>query len=143
MQDAHEQLRQRGFRLTPQRMLIMEVINAFHDHLSAEQIHAAVGERYPYINIATVYRNLHWLLEQQLVRKIDVGDGHLWWEAATAAVHHHLICERCRMVQEIDNHVVDCFANHIAEHYGFAVNIAHLPVFGLCAGCASEEDAAE
>lgn len=139
MQTSLEQLRQQGFRLTPQRILILEALDASHEHVSAEQIHAAVIERYPYINIATVYRNLQWLHEQQLVRRIDLGDGRLQWETATHPIHHHLVCERCKAVQVIDNHVVACLSNHVAEHYGFAVNFDHLAIFGLCADCQATE----
>ena len=134
----HEQLaalRRRGYRLTPQRLLILEVVRSRPEHLSAEAIHAEVTARYPTINLATVYRNLQWLQEAGLLRKIDIGCGHLLWEYADAGLHHHLICQHCGSVEEIDNHVVECLSTHVREHYGFAVNLDHLAIFGRCGAC--------
>ena len=128
-------LRRQGYRLTSQRLFMLEVIQNHSEHLSAEAIHAEVVARYPLTNVATVYRNLQWLQEAGLIRKIDIGRGHLLWEYAGSACHHHLICQSCGDVEEIDNHVVECLSNHVREHYGFEVNLEHLPIFGRCAAC--------
>jgi Fur family ferric uptake transcriptional regulator len=142
----HEELaalRRRGYRLTPQRLLILDVVKKRPEHLSAEAIHAEVAARYPTINLATVYRNLQWLQVAGLLRKIDIGCGHLLWEYAEASAHHHLICQSCGSVQEIDNHVVECFNNHVREHYDFQVNLNHLAIFGRCTACQELEQATE
>ena len=128
-------LRRQGFRLTLQRRLMLEVLQANGAHLSAEQIHAQVIARLPNVNVATVYRNLQWLHDMGVVHKIDIGCGRLLWEYADAEPHHHLICQRCGQVQEIDNHVMDCFSVHVRDHYDFDVNLDHLAIFGRCAAC--------
>ncbi len=133
--DDIAELRRQGYRLTSQRLLMLEVLKSRREHLSAEVIHAEVAARFPLINVATVYRNLQWLYDAALIRKIDLGRGHLLWEYAGPSCHHHLICQSCGAVQEIDNHVVECLSNHVMEHYGFDVNLDHLPIFGKCADC--------
>ncbi len=132
-------LRRRGYRLTPQRLLILDVVKTRSEHLSAEAIHAEVAARYPVINLATVYRNLQWLQEAGLIRKIDIGCGHLLWEYSGDGHHHHLICQSCGSLQEIDNHVVECLSDHVRDHYGFAVNLDHLAIFGRCLACQNGE----
>ncbi|HZB95840.1 MAG TPA: Fur family transcriptional regulator [Herpetosiphonaceae bacterium] len=141
-QDDVVALRRQGFRLTPQRLLMLEVIKGSAEHLSAEAIHAEVAARYPLINVATVYRNLQWLHDNGLIRKIDIGCGRLLWEYAGNSYHHHLICQSCGAVQEIDNHVVECLSEHVRHHYGFEVNLDHLAIFGKCSACqaASNDD---
>ena len=134
-QDDVAALRRRGYRLTSQRLLMLEVIKSRPQHLSAEEIHAEVVARYPLTNVTTVYRNLQWLHEAGLVRKIDTGCGRLLWEYAGSTHHHHLICQSCDMVQEIDNHVVECLSEHVRDHYGFEVNLDHLAIFGKCVAC--------
>ncbi len=137
-------LRRQGYRLTRQRLLILETLAHSGQHLSAEAIFRAVADRCPGINVATVYRNLQWLHGVGLVRRIDTGCGHLLWEYAEAHAHHHLICQRCHRVQEIDNHVVACLSDHVRDHYGFEVNLDHLAIFGICAACttATQDSAA-
>ena len=143
MSSHHEDaaaLRRQGYRLTSQRLLMLEVLKNSANHLSAEAIHAEVAAQYPLTNVATVYRNLQWLHEIGLIRKIDLGRGHLLWEYAGPTHHHHLICQNCDSVQEIDNHVVECLSAHVREHYGFEVNLDHLAIFGRCAACQSQCD---
>ena len=138
--DDIAELRRQGYRLTSQRLLTLEVLKSRREHLSAEAIHGEVAARVPLINVATVYRNLQWLHDAGLIRKIDFGRGHLLWEYAGASCHHHLICQSCGTMREIDNHVVECLSNHVMEHYGFVVNLDHLPIFGKCADCRDVEE---
>src|SRR3954465_6113909 len=73
-------LRQQGHRLTPQRLMVMEVVKQSGKHLTAEDVHAAVLPQPPYVNIATVYRTLQWLQEVGLVAPITIGNGPLHYQ---------------------------------------------------------------
>lgn len=128
-------LRRQGYRLTRQRMLILEIIRASHQHISADEIFTEVRRQAPDINLATVYRTLQWLHGAGLLRKIDVGKDRLEYEYAGAHVHHHLICKECGVTTEIDNHVIEELQAHILDHYGFEADPDHLAIFGRCATC--------
>jgi Fur family ferric uptake transcriptional regulator len=128
-------LREQGFRLTHQRRLILEFIQTQPAHVTADEIYAGVSGRCPELNITTVYRNLQWLHDVGLLRKIDSGKGRLEYEYAGAPVHHHLICKDCGGEQAIDNHVMVIFAAHVLEHYGFEPDPEHMAIFGRCAEC--------
>lgn len=133
--DDLQTLRQQGYRLTRQRMLILEIIRDSGRHISADEIFSEVRRQSPDINLATVYRTLQWLQSAGLLRKIDVGKDRLEYEYARVHVHHHLICRECGTTTEIDNHVVEKLQAHILEHYDFAADPDHLAFFGRCARC--------
>lgn len=136
--DKHIQnLRARGFRLTRQRMLILDVVRQHRHHLTAEAVYDAVKQQSPTIDVATIYRTLHWLHGLGLLRKFDVGKDRIEFEYATAREHHHLICTACGAEQEIDNHVIECLRAHIMEHYDFEADPEHVALFGRCAHCRS------
>jgi Fe2+ or Zn2+ uptake regulation protein len=128
-------LRARGHRLTPQRILILRAVKASSGHITAEQIHAEVAPRLPSLNVATIYRTLQWLNEAGLVSVTDLGAGSLVYEYHAANPHHHLICERCRQVVEIDHTALESLKADLNARYGFAAHFEHLAIFGRCGAC--------
>ena len=69
------ELTEQGYRLTPQRMMIISAIENSNHHISAEEIYAQVITRYPHLNISTVYRTLDLLYKLGLVTETDLGGG--------------------------------------------------------------------
>lgn len=134
-----EQLRARGFRITRQRLTILEAIRQHEQHVTAEDVHEAVRRRQPSIDLATVYRTLQWLHDAGLLRKIDVGKERMEYELASAAAHHHLVCRDCGGEQEINNHVMEELRAHILHHYDFEADSDHVAIFGHCAHCRDTE----
>lgn len=128
-------LRARGHRLTPQRILILDTIKAAGGHLTAEQIHLQVAARLPALNVATIYRTLQWLHEAGMISATDVGEGSLIYEYRAGNPHHHLICEQCRQVIEIDHEVMVALEAELHTRYGFSAQLEHLAIFGRCSGC--------
>ena len=131
-----ETLRERGYRLTPQRMMVVEAIEGSADHISAEEIHAIARTRYPYLNISTVYRTLDLLKEKGLVAETDLGGGRFVYHPAGKAHHHHLVCRTCGGVTDIDASVFDRLRDDIRDKYGFDAEFEHIAVFGTCKDCA-------
>ncbi|MCJ7604586.1 MAG: transcriptional repressor, partial [Dehalococcoidales bacterium] len=70
-----DRLSEKGYRMTPQRMMILSVIENSADHISAEEIYAQVANQYPHVNISTVYRTLELLKKLDMVYEIDLGEG--------------------------------------------------------------------
>ena len=94
-----EMLREKGLKVTNQRILVLEVLADHRDkHLTAEDIYELVREDYPEIGLATIYRTLQLLLEMQLVDRISLDDGCARYEIGEffdgeeRHHHHHLIC---------------------------------------------------
>lgn len=128
-------LRKQGHRLTPQRLIVLEMIRASSSHLTAEEIHAAVLPQHPYINIATVYRTLQWLQEVGLVAPIVWGSGPFRYEYVHGVIHHHLICQECGQEHEIGDDILDALKAQLLERYGFTAQLNHLALPGRCAVC--------
>ncbi len=128
-------LRKRGFRVTPQRLMILDAVCEGGGHTTAEEIYRRVQTKSPYINLATVYRTLDFLHEQRLVVAADMGGGRLVYEIAGDTPHHHLVCRNCGQIEVLANEVVQGMVEAINERYAFTVNEDHLVMFGLCKGC--------
>ena len=133
-----ETLRQKGYRLTPQRAMVLEAIEHATGHISTEEIYDPIAKKYPNINISTIYRTLELLTELGLVTATNMGDGTLRYHASTKGHHHHLICSKCGKVIDIDEHDLQEFKNSLLANYGFAAELKHIAFFGCCPQCANK-----
>jgi Fur family ferric uptake transcriptional regulator len=127
-------MRARGFRVTPQRQLILDAICEGHGHTTPEQIYARVHSKTPALNRATVYRNLDFLCEMRLVVAVRIGDQ-TYYEIAGQTPHHHLVCRTCGHVEQITHNAVKGFFAKVEREHDFSVDMDHLALFGLCAEC--------
>jgi len=130
-----DDLRSKGFRMTPQRMMVLEAVEASEDHISAEEIFRQAHAKYPYLNISTVYRTLEMLKEQGLVAESDLGGGRLVYHPVGKAHHHHLVCRKCGSVQDVDEAVFDRLSLEMKRQYGFEAVLEHMAIFGTCKKC--------
>ncbi len=140
-EDVLQAFRRVGCRVTPQRMMIVAAVREGGGHLSADQIHARVREKYPYVDISTVYRTLELLKELGLVTETDMGRGRLVYEFRGAdRPHHHLVCQECGRTFELDHRFLEPLEEALLREYGFEADIHHFAVFGRCADCRSESE---
>ena len=130
-----QQLHAQGVRLTPQRLLVLETLQASGEHLTADEVYALVSVRFPYVGRATIYRVLTWLKEHGLVSVTDLGLVHAQYQYLSARRHHHLICLACGHQQEFPDDLVTPLASALVANYGFQPRLDHLAVFGLCQQC--------
>jgi len=130
-----EALQQIGYRLTPQRMMILDAIASSDGHTGAEEIHEAARAAYPYLDISTVYRTLDLLKGLHLVSETDLGRGHAQYELLSRGLHHHLICRECGGILDMDNSFLNPLRQAIDQQYDFHSEIEHLAIFGMCSAC--------
>jgi Fur family ferric uptake transcriptional regulator len=128
-------LRARGYRLTPQRQLVLEAV-AMLGHATPEEIATRVRETASGVNISTVYRTLELLEELGLVTHTHLGHGPPTYHAATDDDHVHLVCRVCGDVSETAPGLVDGVVRELRETVGFHADVGHLAIFGTCRGCA-------
>ena len=128
-------LREQGYRLTPQRMMILSAIEKGIDHVSAEEIYAKVAAKYPQVNISTVYRTLELLERLGLVTETDMGDGRLRYHPADKGHHHHLVCTECGAITDLDESTLARLKDVLFNRYDFDAELRHMAIFGLCASC--------
>ncbi len=135
---ATKTLQELGYRLTPQRTLVWDVLRASDGHMSAEEVCAQVQSSFPHINISTVYRTLELLVELHLVRETQLGPTRRFFEVEEEVPHHHLVCERCGSVAHVHDEDLGSLHLTLAKGQGFAAK--QLTIFGICDTCAAEGD---
>ncbi|MDP2917337.1 MAG: Fur family transcriptional regulator [Dehalococcoidia bacterium] len=134
-QDILGKLEELGYRVTPQRAMIVAAINHSDDHISAEEIYAQVRAKYPHVNISTVYRTLETLKEIGLVTETDMGEGRVRYHPAGKGHHHHLVCQECGATIDLDETVLSNLKDALRREYGFLADLRHLAIFGHCVKC--------
>ncbi|MCW2680134.1 MAG: ferric uptake regulator, Fur family [Frankiales bacterium] len=132
--DWHKELRARGYRLTPQRQLVLEAV-AKLGHATPEDIAGAVRETATGVNISTVYRTLELLEAIGLVQHTHLGHGAPTYSVASETDHVHLVCRDCGAVDEAPPSVVGTVVEELAATRGFQVDVGHFAVFGRCRSC--------
>jgi Fur family ferric uptake transcriptional regulator len=131
-------LRESGHKMTPQRMMILTSLRHASGHLSASQIFDEVRQSYPYVDISTVYRTLAVLKDMRLISETHMGGADATFEWVGSERHHHLICQRCEHVTQIDHKHLDNLGDEIKKATGFRADMDHFAIFGLCAECQRE-----
>jgi Fur family ferric uptake transcriptional regulator len=134
-------LRQRGYRLTPQREMIVEALAHADGHVTAEEIYAQVSDRVQTVNIATVYRTLELLVATGLTSRIDLWDGRVVYTTAQHGPHIHLVCRCCGEIFNADHQLVDTLDGQLRSDYKFQADLQHLSISGVCANCQSQSEA--
>ena len=134
-------IRQHGFRMTPQRQLIVDAIHDGAGHSTPEEIYRRVYSKAPAVNRATVYRNLDFLCEMRLVVAAQIG-GQMVYELAGAEPHHHLVCRKCNAIEQIGHQTVKELFDKVEREQSFLIDMDHLALFGVCKKCQDTEAAA-
>lgn len=128
-------LRAEGYRVTPQREAIMDIVCESGGRLSARELLDRAEARAVPMDAATVYRNLRFLTERKLLRAVEHEDRTCYELAGPRASHHHLACHVCGTETEIPEATTDVFYRRILDEHGFAVAEDHLVLRGVCARC--------
>jgi Fe2+ or Zn2+ uptake regulation protein len=129
-----DRLRSQGYRMTPQRLVILSILENAGRHLAPQEIFERCRQALPGMTEATVYRTLNFLTEQGLVLPAHIGSGQLVYEIA-GHDHHHLICRACGETHEIDHTVLQSLYRQFQENTGYRIDSMHVTFFGLCPAC--------
>ncbi len=130
-QTGDETLRQRGYRLTPQRHLILQILRDEQGHLTIEQLLERARQRYPSATLSTVYRTLDLLKELQLVREIHFPGEAVTYETFIERTHHHLVCRQCGSIL----HLYEA----VQQQSGFHNITMDIMSTGYCDACWSQQ----
>lgn len=140
--DWQTELRARGYRLTPQRQLVLEAVGKL-GHGTPEEIAADVRTTAAAVNISTVYRTLELLEDLGLVQHTHLGHGAPTYSVPSDDDHVHLVCRDCGGVQEAESAVVDDVVRRLSAEQGFTVDVGHFAVFGRCRACSAAAELSE
>ena len=133
-----ERMKDRGLRLTEQRLLLAELLENAAEHLDAEMVYQLARKKDPSIHRATIYRTLHVLKKQGLVDELDLmhvaGDRH-FYEVRPSAFHIHLVCTSCGGVLEPGGRFWEDLKKKVEKESGFKPEVVRLEMGGLCSAC--------
>jgi Fur family ferric uptake transcriptional regulator len=124
-----------GLRMTPQRLMIAAAIEDSNDHISADEVYEQVVQKYPNVNISTVYRTLELLEQLGLVTATDLGGGRVQYHPAEKGHHHHLVCRECGAIIDLDESKLAPLEDSLLREYGFVADLRHLGIWGQCVKC--------
>lgn len=133
--DMVSKLSEQGYRLTPQRIMILSAIDNSNNHISAEEIYAQIIAKYPNVNISTVYRTLELLKRLGLVTETDLGEGRVRYHPAEKGRHHHLVCQECGAILDLDESLLASLKSALLREYKFSADLRHLAILGRCVNC--------
>lgn len=129
-----EASRLEGRRHTEQRELILEILKGSKGHLDADEVYHRARQRSPGISLSTVYRNLRVFATLGLVEQRQFG-SRFFYEAATRARHHHLMCLSCGRIFEFECSSTEGLKSRISQEEGFKVTEADVRLAGYCPDC--------
>jgi Fur family ferric uptake transcriptional regulator len=127
-------LRAKGYRLTPQRLAILDLLREAEGHLTPSEVYRQTSQKLPGLTEATVYRTLNFLAEQGLVLVAHIGRGQLVYEYAQHN-HHHLICRNCGEMMEVDHRELKQLYENFLDKTGYRIDTVHAAFFGYCPRC--------
>lgn len=134
-QDYIQILREQGYRVTPQRLIVLDAVCEITGHAELGQITARVKYLDPTIDKSTVYRALDVLCAVGLVIETTFDKQGKVYCIAGDSNHHHLTCQSCGCILTVSDDEFRLFQQQISEKYGFSIQSDHLAFKGLCREC--------
>ena len=132
-------LRQRGYKLTPQRRAVIQAIASTQDHLTPAAIYDRVHQDHPNIGFVTVYRTLEILASLKLICELHAGGSCRSYTISAPGHHHHLICSNCGRVIDFTDCDLKEVQQRLIRETGFRIDGHLLEFIGLCQACQKEK----
>lgn len=133
-----EALKNKGYRITPQREMIVEALAHGGEHATADQVYERVRLRSHAVNLATIYRTLDLLVDTGLANKVEMPEGQAVYATARHGPHLHLICRQCGGSITADSDLVAVLDQNLQRRYAFKADLQHISLVGVCDTCAGK-----
>lgn len=127
-------------RYSKQREIIYDNLKNRYDHPTAEDIYASLKKEYPALSLGTVYRNLNFLVDAKLIRKLHIGKQTVHFDASLHG-HHHFVCQKCHQIYDIlDFEAENSISNVLQKHTPHQILDTYITATGICEECQKEEN---
>lgn len=131
-------LKDKGFKVTPQRIAVYEVLKNTKAHPTVEAIYNKLQPAYPTMSLATVYKSLEMFKELDLVQELNVGEDKFRYDANTKQ-HPHIICINCGKVEDVDDEMFFNLSDQVAQKTGYNLVGQKLYFYGQCPICKQKQ----
>lgn len=128
-------LKQAGYRITPQRLAILEILAASEGHPSVERIFTLITKRFPTTSLATVYKTVNLLKRQGQVLELAFSDMGNRYDGKLPFAHPHVICISCGAIADPIQPDIAELQERMARETGFDIRSHRLDFYGLCPDC--------
>jgi Fur family peroxide stress response transcriptional regulator len=128
-------LKQRGYRLTPQRMAVLKILAHSDGHPSVDMIYEQVRDSFPMTSLGTVYKTITLLKDMGEVLELGFSDDSNRYDGNKPYPHPHLICIKCKNIIDPDINTLESLPSVVAEKYGYQILGHRLDFYGICPEC--------
>ncbi len=130
-------LRTQGHKITKNRTAILEFLSNQDQPIAADEILAHIQSEHHDVNKTTIYRELFFLLENNFIDEIELGDGKKRYEIVlNRPHHHHIVCINCKKITDIPlEKELEGIEKDIEKTTGYTLSSHMLEFFGLCKSC--------
>ena len=132
-------LRERGQRITPQRLAILRILAVSEGHPSVEEIHDLVLRDFPTTSLATVYKTITLLKELGEVLELEFSQGSNRYDGSKPFPHPHVVCTGCKRIVDPDLESLGAMTAEVSAQTGFKLVNHRLDFYGLCPECQKEK----
>jgi Fur family transcriptional regulator, peroxide stress response regulator len=136
-------LREKGCRLTPQRLALLKIIARGEGHPSAERIYELIKTDFPTTSLATIYNTLNLLKDMGEVLELNFDNLGSRYDGNKPYPHPHVICVKCGQILDSEFTAMAGVSLEMAQKTGFKITHYQLNFFGLCPECQRQGKAAE
>ena len=137
LDDFKNLIKKNNLKFTIQREVILETLYNSDEHLTPEELHRIIQDKYPELNtgIATVYRTLSLLEDSNIVTSLSFGAQGKKYELGAKDHHDHLICTECGQITEFVDKEIEKRQHKITEELGFKMVDHSMQIYGICKSC--------
>ncbi len=132
-------LKERGYRLTPQRLAVLKVLAASEGHPSVEQIYERVKVNFPTTSLATIYKTVTLLKRMGEILELSFNADHNRYNGNKPYPHLHLICIKCKNILDFEGAALSELPQEVARSTGYRIVSHRLDFFGICPQCQQKE----
>ena len=132
-------LREKKYKITPQRLAILKILSTSAGHPSVEKIYERLKNDFPTMSLATVYKNISIVKDIGEVLELSFGDESNRYDGNNPSPHPHVICTRCKKIIDPELEGLKDFSDEIVRKTGFWVSSHRIDFFGLCPDCQNSE----
>jgi len=127
--------KEKGLKLTPQRMVIFRILSESNQHVTVDQVYQKASAEYPMLSPATVYRNMEQMVDAGLLTRLDLGGTSMRYDT-NLEEHHHFVCSKCGKVSDVYlediQYKMDANRSHLEKA---KINSLDLHLQGTCGEC--------
>ena len=134
MKEIAQILREKGLKVTPQRIAVYNMLMNTYEHPNAEMIYKTLEPTNPTMSLATVYKTLDFFKQLGLVQELNVGEPSSRYDAVVQC-HPHTVCKVCGKVEDLHMEQLPEVAKKLVPDLDFDVEMEQLILYGTCGAC--------